>query len=107
MWQRASIKRRRVVRGPLSRAPGLRSLGLDEIHRRREFCDQVPKTGAASDIGTRIPCTESLDRGAVVPRGHELAGKKRPALRDLARHALVIPPGEIAMEAGAWMSMGW
>ena len=28
----------------------------------------------------------------IVPRGHELAGKKRPTLRDLARHAFVIPP---------------
>src|ERR1017187_4422706 len=57
----------------------------------------------------------------IVPRGHELAGKKRPTLRDVARHAFVIPPAgstsrrlieaaflraglrlEIAMEAGGW-----
>jgi DNA-binding transcriptional LysR family regulator len=57
----------------------------------------------------------------IVRRGHELAGKKRPTLRDLARHAFVIPPAgstsrrlieaaflraglrlEIAMEAGGW-----
>ena len=43
----------------------------------------------------------------IVPRGHELAGKKRPTLRDLARHAFVSFLGEIAMEAGGWMSMGW
>ena len=60
------------------------------------------------------------------PRGHELAGKKRPTLRDLARHAFVISPAgstsrrlieaaflraglrlEIAMEVGGRMSMGW
>jgi DNA-binding transcriptional LysR family regulator len=60
----------------------------------------------------------------IVPRGHELAGKKRLTLRDLARHAFVIPPAgstsrrlieaaflraglslEIAMEAGGWEIM--
>ena len=58
--------------------------------------------------------------------GHELAGKRRPTLGDLARHAFVIPPAgstsrrlieaaflraglrlEIAVEAGGWMSRGW
>ena len=61
-----------------------------------------------------------------MPRGHALAGRKRPTLRDLARYASVIPPAgstsrrlieaaflraglrlEIAMEAEGWMSMGW
>ena len=63
-----------------------------------------------------------LSQGArAASRGHELAGKKRPTLRDLARHEFVIPPAgstsrrlieaaflraglrlEIAMEAGGW-----
>ena len=57
----------------------------------------------------------------IVARGHELSGKKRPTLRDLPRHAFVIPPAGstsrrlieaaflrarlrlvIAMEAGGW-----
>ena len=76
--------------------------------------------------GLRFEPLFASDRMLIVPRGHELAGKKRPTLRDLARHAFVIPPAgstsrrlieaaflragprlEIAMEAGGWMSMGW
>jgi hypothetical protein len=43
----------------------------------------------------------------IVPRGHELAGKKRPTLRDLARHAFVIPPAGSRWRREAGMSMGW
>src|ERR1019366_4250882 len=69
--------------------------------------------------GLRFEPLFASDRMLIVPRGHELAGKKRPTLRDLARHAFVIPPAgstsrrlieaaflraglrlEIAMEAG-------
>ena len=57
--------------------------------------------------GLRFEPLFASDRMLIVPRGHELAGKKRPTLRDLARHAFVSFLGEIAMEAGGWMSMGW
>ena len=85
----------------------------------------------AGELDLAVPSREALphglrfeplfasDRMLIVPRGHELAGKKRPTLRD--RHAFVIPPAgstsrrlieaaflraglrlEIAMEAGGW-----
>jgi DNA-binding transcriptional LysR family regulator len=87
--------------------------------------DLAVRSREALPHGLRFEPLFASDRMLIVPRGHELAGKKRPTLRDLARHAFVIPPAgstsrrlieaaflraslrlEIAMEAG-WMSMGW
>jgi len=88
--------------------------------------DLAVRSREALPHGLRFEPLFASDRMLIVPRGHELAGKKRPTLRDLARHAFVIPPAgstsrrlieaaflraglrlEIAMEAGGWMSMGW
>jgi len=81
--------------------------------------DLAVRSREALPHGLRFEPLFASDRMLIVPRGHELAGKKRPTLRDLARHAFVIPPAgstsrrlieaaflraglrlEIAMEAG-------
>lgn len=83
--------------------------------------DLAVRSREALPHGLRFEPLFASDRMLIVPRGHELAGKKRPTLRDLARHAFVIPPAgstsrrlieaaflraglrlEIAMEAGGW-----
>ena len=105
---------------------------------RGRYLHGVVRSVARGRAGPRGSVPEALPHGLryeplfasgrmlIVPRGHELAGKKRPTLRDLARRAFVIPPAgstsrrlieaaflraglrlEIAMEAGGWMSMGW
>jgi DNA-binding transcriptional LysR family regulator len=79
--------------------------------------DLAVRSREALPHGLRFEPLFASDRMLIVPRGH---------LRDLARHAFVIPPAgstsrrlieaaflraglrlEIAMEAGGWMSMGW
>ena len=81
--------------------------------------DVAVRSREALPHGLRFEPLFASDRTLIVPRGHELAVKKRPTLRDLARHAFVIPPAgstsrrlieaaflraglrlEIAMEAG-------
>jgi LysR substrate binding domain len=47
--------------------------------------------GGGLPHGLRFEPLFASDRMLIVPRGYELAGKKRPTLRDLARHAFVIP----------------
>jgi DNA-binding transcriptional LysR family regulator len=83
--------------------------------------DLAVRSREALPHGLRFEPLFASDRMLIVPRGHELAGKKRPTLRDLARHAFVIPPAgstsrrlieaaflraglrlEIAMKAGGW-----
>jgi len=53
---------------------------------------KVHWTWEAQPHGLRFEPLFASDRMLVVPRDHELAGRKRPTLRDLARHAFVIPP---------------
>src|ERR1022692_1019577 len=68
--------------------------------RHRESFDQLlageldlaVRSREALPHGLRFEPLFASDRTLIVPRGHELAGKKRPTLRDLARHAFVIPP---------------
>jgi DNA-binding transcriptional LysR family regulator len=81
--------------------------------------DLAVRSREALPHGLRFEPLFASGRMLIVARGHELAGKKRPTLRDLARHAFVIPPAgstsrrlieaaflraglrlEIAMEAG-------
>ena len=54
--------------------------------------DLAVRSREALPHGLRFEPLFASDRMLIVPRGHELAGKKRPTLRDLARHAFVIPP---------------
>ena len=53
--------------------------------------DVAVRSREALPHGLRFEPLFASDRMLIVPRGHELAGKKRPTLRDLARHAFVIP----------------
>jgi DNA-binding transcriptional LysR family regulator len=66
--------------------------------------DLAVRSREALPHGLRFEPLFASDRMLIVPRGHELAGKKRPTLRDLARHAFVIPPGECpwAGDAGGY-----
>ena len=54
--------------------------------------DLAVRSREALPHGLRFEPLFASDRMLIVPRGHELAGKKRPTLRDLARDAFVIPP---------------
>jgi len=54
--------------------------------------DLAVRSREALPHGLRFEPLFASDRLLIVPRGHELAGKKRQTLRDLARHAFVIPP---------------
>ena len=54
--------------------------------------DLAVRSREALPHGLRFEPLFASDRMLIVPRGHELAGKKRPTLRDLARPAFVIPP---------------
>ena len=131
-----SPESRRCPGGPCGWGPGrgvrireaYPSLALEVRNQRdMESFDQL----LAGELDLAVRSREALPHGLwfeplfasermlIVPRGHELAGKKRPTLRDLARHAFVIPPAgstsrrlieaaflraglrlEIAMEAG-------
>ena len=53
--------------------------------------DLAVRSREALPHGLRFEPLFASDRMLIVPRGHELAGKKRPTLRDLARDAFVIP----------------
>ncbi len=54
--------------------------------------DLAVRSREALPHGLRFEPLFASDRVLIVPRGHELAGKKRPTLRDVAHHAFVIPP---------------
>jgi len=54
--------------------------------------DLAVRSREALPHGLRFEPLFTSDRMLIVPRGRVLAGKKRPTLRDLARHAFVIPP---------------
>ena len=54
--------------------------------------DLAVRSREALPHGLRFEPLFASDRMLIVPRGHELAEKKRPTLRDVARHAFVIPP---------------
>jgi len=90
-----------VVAGDLRTIEAYPSLALEVRNQRdMESFDQL----LAGELDLAVRSRETLphglrceplfasDRMLIVPRGHELAGKKRPTLRDLARHAFVIPP---------------
>ena len=62
--------------------------------------DLAVRSREALPHGLRFEPLFASDRMLIVPRGHELAGKKRPTLRDLARHAFVIPPARRLIRNG-------
>jgi hypothetical protein len=104
--------RRRAGGAPGARAGGGRGGGAGFARRTRPWlsrcetsvtwsrsisCSRASWTsrfgpGEALPHGLRFEPLFASDRMLIVPRGHVLAGKKRPTLRDLARHAFVIPP---------------
>ena len=90
-----------VVAGDLRTIEAYPSLALEVRNQRdMESFDQLLAGGLDLAVRSREALPHGLrfeplfasDRLLIVPRGHELAGKKRPTLRDLARHAFVIPP---------------
>src|ERR1035437_9694327 len=103
-----SPESRRCPGGPCGWGPGKArsreaypSLAL-EVRNQRDMelfdrllageLDVAVRSREALPHGLRFEPLFASDRMLIVPRGHELAGKKRPTLRDLARPAFVIPP---------------